>query len=318
MNTSRTRPFQRACSGEAPIPGMKAKLKALAKRTLRPFNFVLPTKVNGHRFRVPIMNGVGASNLRISEPWMLDQLRRLLLLMPDSAFMDVGVNLGQTLLKIKALRPKIAYLGFEPNPFCVKFVNELIRVNDLQNCELVPAGLAAESGLLRLLVESEGDAAGSIVDLMWDKKIHRAQKVPVFAFDDIASVFAGSQSPIIKIDVEGAELEVITGMRNFLSARRPFLTCEILHAFSNRQLETRRERNQRLLQLLAHCGYLAYRLLKNEDQSMVCGLERIACADSFGSKLWDPRTSPAVCDYLLLPEEFNERTTRAFSQSTSI
>ncbi|MGC1676607.1 MAG: FkbM family methyltransferase [Candidatus Binataceae bacterium] len=293
---------------------MKAKLKDLTKRVLSPFNLVLPTKVNGRRFKVPIMHGIGGSNLQMTELWMIDELRRLFSLASDSAFMDVGVNLGQTLLKVKSLAREIVYLGFEPNPFCVQFVNELIRVNDLPNCEVVPVGLSRESALVPFFAEREADATGSIIeDLTWHKQILRRQHIPVFAFDDIAPVIAPAKISIIKIDVEGAELEVITGMKKFLTAHRPFLTCEVLQAPTSAQLEMRHERNRRLIQLLVDHGYLAYRLLKNSEQSMVRGLERVERAESFGKEPWDPRTSPALCDYLFLPEESKDQTARAFA-----
>ena len=41
-------------------------------------------------------------------------------------FIDVGVNVGQTLLKLKSISSEINYLGFEPNPNCVNYLKNLI------------------------------------------------------------------------------------------------------------------------------------------------------------------------------------------------
>jgi len=49
---------------------------------------------------------------------MIDLLKKILLL-KDGVFIDIGMNLGQTLIKLKCVDPNIRYFGFEPNPGCV-------------------------------------------------------------------------------------------------------------------------------------------------------------------------------------------------------
>jgi len=289
---------------------MKTRLKTLLKRCLLPFNLALPASINGQRFNIPVLRGIGASNLRITELWMVDAIGRLLALAPDTAFLDIGVNLGQSLLKLKSLDRDIAYLGFEPNPFCVHYVQELIRANGLPNCELIPAGLADRSGLVAFIADSEADTAGSIIgDLRPGKVAVRRQHIPVFVFDDIAEGLIPPRLAVVKIDVEGAELEVIRGMRRFLAERRPWVTCEVLHAHSQAQLPMLRERNGQLFALLAELGYVPFRMLKDAAQTRLAGLEPIA---AFGEGLWNPQTSPALCDYLLVPSEAVAATVHAF------
>jgi len=290
---------------------MKTLLKTLAKRLLVPFNLTVPATINGHRFKIPVLRGIGASNLNITELWMVDALRRLLTLAPGTAFLDIGVNLGQSLLKLKSLDRDITYLGFEPNPFCVQYVQELIRVNGLPNCELVPVGLADQAGLVAFVADSEADTAGSIIgDLRPGKIPVRRQHIPVFVFDEIAEGLVPPHVAVVKIDVEGAELEVISGMRRFLTERRPWVTCEVLHAHTEAQLPMLRERNGQLFQLLAEVGYLPFRMLKDAAQTRVLGLEAI---EAFGEGVWNPKTSPALCDYLLVPSEAAAATRQAFS-----
>lgn len=286
-------------------------MKTLIKRLLLPFNLVLPAKVNGQRFKVPVLRGIGASNLNITEPWMTDALRRLLALAPGTAFLDVGVNLGQTLLKLKSLNHDIAYYGFEPNPFCVHYVNELIRLNHLKNSEVIPIGLAHASGLIELIADSEADTAASIIsDLRPGKSLVRRQHIPVFPLDDIAASLVSSPFRVLKIDVEGAELEVLSGIKQILTVRRPWVTCEVLHAHSAAQLPMLRERNGKLMKLLKDSRYASFRILKDTAQTRVIGLEPV---DEFSESVWNPQTSPALCDYLFAPEEAVPETVKAFS-----
>jgi FkbM family methyltransferase len=294
---------------------MKTTLKTLAKRLLAPFNLVVPATINGRRFKIPILRGIGASNLSITELWMVDTLQRLLKLAPGTAFLDVGVNLGQSLLKLKSVDPEVRYIGFEPNPFCIQYVQELIRVNNLSYCELVPTGLADNFGLVDFIADSEADTAGSIIgNLRPGKESIRRQHIPVLVFDDIREGLIPSNSAVVKIDVEGAELEVMSGMRKFLLEQRPWVTCEVLHAHTEAQLPMLRERNNQLWQLLVKVNYAPFRILKDATQTHVVGLEAI---EAFGEGVWNPKTSPPLCDYLLVPSEAIDDTLRVFSSQSA-
>ena len=79
-------------------------------------------KYNNTKFIIPIIKTMGRSNLYLNrhEPWMLPLIERLVSIKPG-AFFDVGVNMGQTLLKLKSVAPQIRYFGFEPNPYGVYY-----------------------------------------------------------------------------------------------------------------------------------------------------------------------------------------------------
>jgi FkbM family methyltransferase len=84
---------------------------------------------------------------------MADLLRQLLPTR-EGLFIDVGVNLGQTLVKVKDIDPERSYLGFEPNPSCVAFTERMIPALGLRNCRTVPAGLSSETGIVELAMIS--------------------------------------------------------------------------------------------------------------------------------------------------------------------
>ena len=98
--------------------------------------------------RHSVLYGAGVQNLALLEPAVFAALAAFTI--RPGAFVDVGVNLGQTLLKAKALDWERPYYGFEVNPRCCWYVDELIRVNRIPQCTLIPAGLS-DSGGLRVL-----------------------------------------------------------------------------------------------------------------------------------------------------------------------
>src|SRR5262249_26085778 len=157
--------------------------KAAVKRLLRPFNLVLPVRVYGARYKVPILRGVGGSHRTGSEPWMVDALRRLFAVAGRDGLIDVGVNIGQTLLKLRSIAPNAPYVGFEPTPFCIQFVNEVIALNGFRDCTLIPAALAAAPGLVDFVADSEADSTASMVhDLRPGKPSLRRQFVATLRF----------------------------------------------------------------------------------------------------------------------------------------
>ncbi len=276
-------------------------IKTIISRLLRPFVLVLPVKMNGCSFKILIQQGRGASNLKSTELWMVDALSRLVKQRPTGLFIDIGVNLGQTLLKFKSVAPDYPYLGFEPNPFCIRYTQQLIELNQFDDTRLIPTGLSSQPGIVRFIADSEADAAGSIItDLRPDKKIQREQFIPVFALDDILPGLTDEAPSLIKIDVEGAELEVIAGMQATLKRDRPIVLCEVLHAHSEHQLEMLQQRNAQLYQYLTDLDYQVYQWIKNESA------DRIQCikpVTEFNLAIWNPATSPAVCDYVFIPQE---------------
>jgi len=285
--------------------------KATVKRLLRPFNLVVPAHVYGAHFKVPLIRGVGGSHRRGSEAWMVDLLQRLFASSGSAGLIDVGVNIGQTLLKLRSIAPDCRYVGFEPNPFCIQFVNEVIALNGFRHCQIVPVALSTAPGLIDFVADSEADSAASMVEnLRPGKPSIRKQYVAMMAFDDIAGGLDVHGIPVVKIDVEGAELDVLGGMRRFLRDSRPLVVCEVLHAHSPAQVPLMHGRNAALIALLADAGYTACRIRKTNGQASVAGLEPVV---EFPDDVFHPLASPPLCDYLFVPRERSEATMAAFN-----
>jgi FkbM family methyltransferase len=272
--------------------------KELVKRWLRPFAFSIRVQPYGKRFRAPIIHGVGSSHRHGTEAWMVGALQVLFGLAGRAGLVDVGVNIGQTLLKLRSFDDECRYAGFEPSPFCVLYVNELIRLNRFRSCALLPVALAGESGLTRLETLREGDTAASMVEgLRGVQEAARTEYIATLRFDDLSLDL--DDAPVVKIDVEGAEFDVVSGMRGFLRSSRPFVLCEVLHAHSADQLDLMQERNDALMSLLTELDYDVLRLCKDQSWATVTGVERVT---SFPRETyrWD---SQAYCDFLFSPRE---------------
>src|SRR5688572_9511888 len=125
--------------------GLISGIKGGLKRVSSLLNYRRSIQLNGKTMVVPVNMNTGLLNLKIREDWFPDMLRTLQL-PAGSSFIDVGVNVGQSLLHYRRIYD-IPYWSFEPNPTCVNYLEQMIRVNRFRNVQLLPAGLAASTCL---------------------------------------------------------------------------------------------------------------------------------------------------------------------------
>ena len=274
-------------------------IKLLSKlKILGGFNIIATSVLNTKRFRIPVIRGLGKENLDISEKWMLRIFERLLT-QKQGLFIDIGVNTGQTLIKLKAIDEQRKYIGFEPNPNCVYYVQELIRANKFINVTLYPVGLADKTQLVELnffTTDATDSAASIIADFRRGSTIYRKEFIPCFKFSDI-NLSISEDIAFIKIDVEGAELEVLQGLSEILKKYRPFILIEILPVYDLSNAN-RLVRQQEIERLLSELEYKILRILK-QGESEVKGFEMIT---EIGV-----HRDLNNCDYVLFPKEHFER-----------
>jgi FkbM family methyltransferase len=261
---------------------------------LRFFNLTAEIRRNGHKIKVPVIKSLGRENLDLSELWMCGVLERVLPY-KSGCFIDVGVNLGQTLIKLKLVDESRFYVGFDPNPNCIYYTKELIRENGFQNAVLIPVGIAADSRLLMLnfYTAGEGDSSASIVEgFRPTVPVSRREFVACFNYDMIEHSITEQNVSVVKVDVEGAELEVLKGLRKLLEMKRPFILIEILPVY-NVGFAGRWDRLIELEGIIKQLDYVILRIIKfNGEFERFESLETIGVSD----KIED-------ADYLLCPSE---------------
>lgn len=212
-------------------------LRILKKiKLLNYLNLTIKIKSYNSVFKIPIINSVGFQNIRTTEQWMLDLLKLIIPISTNKNFVDVGVNIGQTLLKLRAVDKEMNYIGFEPNPSAVYYTNQLIKVNKFKNTSLIPVGLSDKSAVLTLKIYNNSDvdpSASIISEFRPTEKVIEEKYIPVFNINDITTLQSTlHQTSILKIDVEGAELEVLQSMKPILEIAFPLIIMEILPVYN--------------------------------------------------------------------------------------
>ena len=240
-------------------------------------------KVSDVTFNVPIYNRLGFANLNLKEPWMQELLKKIG--SEKSTFLDVGVNVGQTLMRWKAEYPKSKYIGIEPNTDCVSYVNKLITENNISNSVVLPVALgeAIELNYLYISKTDPSDSAASTIENFRKNEDRKAIPIITMPFN----LLKESQFDIIKIDVEGAELEIIKSIFEQNKIESVFV-CEILPVY-NSENSVRISRQKEIEHILASNEYSIFRI---EKQNKV----RLKLISEFGI-----HSDLEACDYLFIP-----------------
>ena len=236
-------------------------------------NFSIAGDLAGQTVRVPLVAGLGWEHLRMREVWLFHFLQWALD-QRAGAVVDVGVNVGQTLLKVKAAAPGRTYVGFEPNPHCLQYTQQLIQLNRFQHCTLVPVGLSDRNGLATMLLNPDADPSATLVEGFREpERYRRAMMVPVAVGDEVLPTVVDGPIAAIKIDVEGGELDVLRGLVRTLESQRPVIVCEVLPVFdpASEIGHLRLSRQSAVRDLLRRFDYQMYRIHLDETTTEVDG-----------------------------------------------
>jgi FkbM family methyltransferase len=188
---------------------------------------ISPAGPSGHRFRMRLKwQDHTPYILGTYEPEFSTALSQYL--RSGDTCVDVGGNLGYySLLMASFVGPTGRVITFEPVQENLAVLKENIAVNGLRNVEFVNSALGSQPGVMSLIRSEAGSV--SATPSIRGYAVEGAQvsiEVPVNTLDAFLEE-KGWRPSVIKIDVEGAELEVLRGAVNTLRVARPAVLLEV-------------------------------------------------------------------------------------------
>lgn len=149
--------------------------------------------------------------------------------------LDVGANVGAHTVFLSHLVGKQGrVLAFEPLPTNIDALRETVRRRARRtNISIVPVAVgnpALREEIVTLMIPG-GDATQASLALQttgsWERKERvREVGVPLISLDAFEDVQSLRQIDLIKIDVEGGELDVLRGASQTISRHLPLIYCE--------------------------------------------------------------------------------------------
>lgn len=153
----------------------------------------------------------------------------------DGDFVDVGAHIGMYSL-VAAFETRGRVLALEPSPAAREQLLDNVRLNALSNVVVLAKAAAAAPGRAQLHVPVTPDPSFSSLEA---GRFAEGDPVEIELTTVDAEVEAlGLRPTVVKIDVEGGELDVVAGMTRTIAEFRPMLLVEV-NERSAQELERR-------------------------------------------------------------------------------
>jgi len=170
----------------------------------------------------------GISKGEIYEPAVTSRIVEELGASTGKTFLDVGANVGLISLNVIHEVPEAVVYAFEPGEHQACLLDDTVAENALHDrITIIRKALGAEAGEAEFIVHNSQHASGDgFRDTGRAGKGHKV-RVPVTTLDEWWQSAGNPSIDVAKLDTEGAELLILQGARDFLSACRPVLVMEI-------------------------------------------------------------------------------------------
>lgn len=152
---------------------------------------------------------------------------------PDAVVLDVGANIGAFALPLAAAARRGVVHAFEPATATVQRLRRHLQLNGLDNVVVNHCAVSDRTGTLSLWIPADEwkgrlfNSGRTSVHVGRQQQGWREESVPCLRLDDYVAGQSLQRVDAIKIDVEGAELDVLEGARELLTRFRPVVVMEL-------------------------------------------------------------------------------------------
>lgn len=142
---------------------------------------------------------------------------------------DIGANKGSFVFWLSRWCRNGTVVAFEPQPWFAASLAQVCRHLALDNVRIEPKAVFSHSGTADLFVPKAHLQSASLLGKVKETGNIETISVPTIRLDDYFR--DGQRISLLKVDVEGAELEVFKGAERILSEQSPLLVfeCESRH-----------------------------------------------------------------------------------------
>lgn len=152
------------------------------------------------------------------------------LVRPGDNVWDVGANVGVFSVAAAALSLTGQIVAIEADIWLASLLSRTARLpaNAAYNISVLPVAAFSTAGVASFAIAARGRASSHLAGISGNSQaggVRETVEVPTLPLDSLLARYAPPR--IIKIDVEGAEVDVLRGMDRILREIRPVLYCEV-------------------------------------------------------------------------------------------
>lgn len=138
----------------------------------------------------------------------------------NDVIVDAGAHIGTYTVKTaKIVGSKGCLIAVEPDEENYDLLTKNIRINKFQNIIPVKVALSDFKGTTNFFKSSKS-RSHSLSDTLWADSIVDITKTKVTTLDHLLEKLGVTKVDILKINVEGSELNLLRGSENFLTKRK--------------------------------------------------------------------------------------------------
>ena len=146
---------------------------------------------------------------------------------PNDVFVDIGAHVGYfTLLAARRVGAGGSVLSIEPNPFALDQLRGNVERNDLHNVLVEQTACGESRDVVKLYLHTESNSSMASL-YSGSTAAGTAVEVPCTTVDDLCRERGIGRVRLVKIDVEGAEMFVLRGMKRIMREMRPLIVLEL-------------------------------------------------------------------------------------------
>lgn len=177
-------------------------------------------------------------------------------------FWDIGANIGAISLPLLKKFDKLTAVLFEPSAECAgRLIKNLSNNPGLSQRSIVMnIALSDSEGIISFYASNEPFNSGTAGLGLSHNRFQFAVGVQTYTGDTLVASSLCPKPDLIKIDVEGFELEVLKGLKQTLIKHHPLVIFE----HSIYRLKERKHAHDEVKKLLESLGYAIYRISDNK------------------------------------------------------
>lgn len=171
----------------------------------------------------------------IREPGVTSTLRDVLIRLnseyEEIHVFDIGANIGYYVLLEASIIDNGDIYAIEPEPSNVKRLNQNIALNHYEHVHVLPVAAGKDRGEKQLARRSSSNVH-RMSEVLFDAPFEDTVEVDVYPVDQIIDEknISNEELIVVRMDVEGYELQALEGMKKLLSSNRPIYLILEVHA----------------------------------------------------------------------------------------
>jgi len=143
----------------------------------------------------------------------------------DWIILDIGANLGWTALFYAKIARKGLVIAIEPNPYALSILKANCSLNRVNNLKIIEVALSDKKSIMNLYLHPKVKTYG--IASFYEEHVKNSActketsfiQVNTTTLDDLLKELKLKKVDLVKIDTEGAELQILKGSINSLKSK---------------------------------------------------------------------------------------------------